>query len=141
MAIVTTATNRTARLFWSGDAAVTVTDEALARIQPKATDDAPPEAELAAKPAVRPRMFVPAALCTVTADATSFDVRALSYLQAQEHEALTIEAQIAAVNKACLVAIDGDPTKAEQFLAAPPAELWIALFRAVGQLTWGNLPG
>ncbi len=149
MSIVTTSTARTARLFWSDDPAVTVTDEVLAQLQPKqaepvdattavASGDALPAPK---PPEPRPRMFVPAGMCTVTADATSFDVRALSYLQAQEHGEQPIDVQIARANKACLVAIDGDADKAAQFLAAPPAELWLALYRAVGRLTWGNLPG
>lgn len=145
MSIVTTSTARTARLFWSGDSAVTVTDEVLAQLQPKQTaDDALPEAEPANKPVVpkplKPQ-FVRASMCKVEASATAFDCKALSYLQYQELEALPADDQIARVVNLCLVSIDGDANRAADFLAAPPADLWVPLYRACAALTWGNLLG
>jgi hypothetical protein len=114
MALVLTSRARTARLVFSGDLAVTL----------KAGDP-------------RKSAWLPVdEAAEVQADATVAEVRALSWLQYQEAEALEPAQQILAVIRAGLVSIDNQPPDA--FLADPAASLVVPLYRAIADITWGN---
>lgn len=110
--IVLTSKSRTARLVFSGDPA------------------APPNVDKAAK------AWVPAD--GAGAGATVAEVRALSWLEWTEVEALAPDRQVVRVVELALVSFDGDRKVAEAFLADPAAELMVPLYRAISDLTWGN---
>ena len=56
-------------------------------------------------------------------------------------EALPAEAQIMRNIELGLVDIDGDREAAAKFRTDPVASLVVPLYRAIVDLTWGNLPG
>lgn len=156
--ITTTSKSRTQRLVYSGDPAVQAKPEALAARRhvwerrqvlavladlPKGTSDearAAAEqralAEVQAAPA--PKVWLPVDECSDTTDATVAEVRALSWLEDQEAQALAADRQIMRVLELGLVKLDGAESKAKDFVADPRAELVIPLYRAICDLTWGN---
>lgn len=142
MAIVTISTNKTVAVIYSGDGAV--------KLKPKAAEQrkqAQVEREMrgkdeAAKPAVEAQPLAPCFVsldeATVGSDATIIQIRALSWLQYQEAEALAPEAQIMRHLEHGLVSINGSTDEAGRFLREPVASLVIPLYRAIVDLTWGN---
>lgn len=147
MAIVTTSTAKTVQLVYSADPSVTLDPKAatrrkaaqLARVR-KAVGDNVAELDKAEAAPLDP--------CFVTLDeaksatgATLFRVRALSWLEYQEAEAMAPEAQIMRHMELGLIDIDGDREAAAKFRADPVASLVVPLYRAIVDLTWGNLPG
>lgn len=116
MALVLTSKNRTARLVFSGDPAV-----------PAAVADRSIKA------------WVPVdSVAGGAAGATVAEVRALSWLEWTEVEALAPDRQVVRVVELGLVSFDGDRAAVAVFLADPPAELVVPLYRAISDLTWGN---
>lgn len=147
MAIVTTSTAKTVQLVYSADPSVTLETKAavrrkaaqLARVR-KAVGDNVAELDKA-EAAPLEACFVGLDECKSATGATTFRVRALSWLEYQEAEALAPEAQIMRNIELALVDIDGDRDAAAKFRADPVASLVVPLYRAIVDLTWGNLPG
>lgn len=142
MAIVTTSTAKTVAVYYTADAAVRLKAKAaearkasqVAR-QMRGRDEVDRPAVEAA--ALEP-CFASSDEVTAAADATRFDIRALSWLEYQAADSLEPEAQIMSHIEHGLTAIDGSADKAAEFRAMPPAHLVIPLYRAIVDLTWGN---
>ncbi|MBM5812797.1 MAG: hypothetical protein FJ191_12690 [Gammaproteobacteria bacterium] len=114
--LVLTSKSRTARLVFSGDPAVE-----LAGDRPAAA------------------AWVPADRAVKTDGAHVVEVRALSWIEWTEAEALKPGEQIAAVVKAGLVGIEPGGAEARAaFLADPNPALVTPLYSAISALTWGN---
>ena len=158
MALILTSKARTARLVFSGDPAVTLTPAALQRhaarwqrqqvavalaaLAADATDDAKREVEALTRAntdaLTMPRVWVPVDDCSSVDGATIASVRALSWLEDQEAQALPPDRQIMRVIESGLVDFNGSTDDRAAFLAAPSAPLVSSLYRAICDLTWGN---
>lgn len=85
-----------------------------------------------------PKVWLPVEDCQAIAGATVAEVRALSWTEDQEAQALPPDRQIMRVLERGLLTLGGSETCAKEFLASPPAELVVPLYRAISDLTWGN---
>jgi hypothetical protein len=147
MAIITTSTAKTVQVVYSADPSVALDTKAatrrkaaqLARVRRVVGDNAV-ELDKAEAAPLEP-CFVGLDECKTVTGATTFRVRALSWLEYQEAEALPAEAQIMRNIELGLVDIDGDREAAAKFRTDPVASLVVPLYRAIVDLTWGNLPG
>lgn len=142
MAIVTTSKAKVVAVYFSGDPSIKIKPkaaEARKATQVARTMRGKDEAD---RPAVEAApleaCFLTSDEVTAGADATRFDIRALSWIEYQEAEAMPPEAQIARHIEHGLVAIDGSEQRAAEFRQFPVAQLVIPLYRAVVDLTWGN---
>ena len=158
MALILTSTARRAALVFTGDDGVRLRPDVLQRrltlwkLQQHAAAEAalPDDADDKAKAELHaqveanlqdvalPRAWVPADECESTTGATIANVRALSWLEDQEVQALPPAQQIARAVELGLVDLDGSLDVRAAFLKAPPAPLFAPLYRAICTLTWGN---
>lgn len=142
MAIITTSTSKTISIVYSADPAVKLKGKAAEQRKQAQVErdmrgkDEADRAGIEAQPLAP--CFVPVDEATVGSDATMIQIRALSWLQYQEAEALAPEAQIMRHLEHGLVSINGSTDEAARFLREPVASLVVPLYRAIVDLTWGN---
>lgn len=143
MAIITTSTNKTISIVYTGDPSVKIKAKAaeLRKLQQVEREmrgkDESARAVIEAQPLAP--CFISADEATVGSDATLIQIRALSWLQYQEADALPPEAQILKHLEHGLISISGSTDEAARFMREPVAMLVIPLYRAIVDLTWGNL--
>jgi len=158
VAIVTTTKQRTITLVFTGDSSVSLLDDAQRKRQERARErrvrmalaelPAGKSVQELAEAAEQLRAALPADVpinawvtvdeCSKSNGATKAKIRGLSWLEDQEAQALPDAERIKRTIALGLVAIDDSEESAAAFTADPVASLWVPLYHAIAELTWGN---